>query len=444
MADVIHVNWHKCAGRVKPMHCVNNAPLSGTSEALWDTLKDAEIPYSRLHDTGGAYGGGRYVDIPNIFRNFSADPSDPASYDFAFTDWLLSKLHERGVRPFYRLGVTIENACRIKAYNIYPPADNEKFASVCEHIIMHYNEGWANGFNYGIEYWEIWNEPDNEEDPMSNPMWRGNKEQYYALYETVACRLKERFPHLKIGGYGSCGFYAVLGENVCADANVSARYEYFIDFLHGFLEHITAEGSKCPLDFFSWHSYSGADSNVKYAEYIRKTLDGYGFTRTESILNEWNPGIMHRGRQQDAVNIAEMMCVLHNAPVDMLMYYDAQISSSYCGLYDPVRKTPFRAYYVFYLFGKLYSLKDGAECTVSGKISAIAAFSHGKGGLFAVNATDKKREICFNAELFTRAYVYSVSGSRPANKCAEPRELQTAEKIRYTLSAGEIVYFELS
>ena len=88
MADVIHVNWHKCAGRVKPMHCVNNAPLWGTDETLWDTLKDAEIPYSRLHDTGGAYGGGRYVDIPNIFRNFSADPSDPASYDFAFTDWL--------------------------------------------------------------------------------------------------------------------------------------------------------------------------------------------------------------------------------------------------------------------------------------------------------------------------------------------------------------------
>ena len=444
MADVIHVNWHKCAGRVKPMHCVNNAPLSGTSEALWDTLKDAEIPYSRLHDTGGAYGGGRYVDIPNIFRNFSADPSDPASYDFAFTDWLLQNLSKRGVQPFYRLGVTIENACRIKAYNIYPPADNEKFASVCEHIIMHYNEGWANGFHYGIEYWEIWNEPDNEEDPLSNPMWRGDKEQYYALYETVSKRLKKRFPHLKIGGYASCGFYAILGEEVCADAHVSARYEYFIDFLHGFLEHITAENGKCPLDFFSWHSYSGADSNVKYAEFIRKTLNEYGFTETESILNEWNPGVMCRGKRQDATNIAQMMCAMHNTSADMLMYYDAQIHTTYGGLYDPVAKKPFFAYYVFYYFGKLYALENSAECNVTGKTLALAAKNGGRGGLFVVNPADKKREICFNAELFTRAYVYSVSGSRPANKCAEPRELQTAEKIRYTLSAGEIVYFELS
>ena len=439
----ISIDFSKNIGTIRPLHGVNNGPLTyGFVLNTSQYFKEAGIPYSRLHDTEYPYGSGHFVDVPCIFKDFDRDPADPSSYDFALTDLYIQAICDCGTQVFYRLGVSIEHAPLKR--NVYAPKDAQKWARICEGIIRHYNEGWANGFDYGIEYWEIWNEPDNEEDPMSNPMWRGNKEQYYALYETVACRLKERFPRLKIGGYGSCGFYAVLGENVCADAHVSARYEYFIDFLHGFLEHITAENGKCPLDFFSWHSYSGADSNVKYAEYIRKTLDGYGFTRTESVLNEWNPGIMHRGRQQDAVNIAEMMCVLHNAPVDMLMYYDAQISSSYCGLYDPVRRTPFRAYYVFYLFGKLYSLKDGAECTVSGKISAIAAFSHGKGGLFAVNATDKKREICFNAELFTRAYVYSVSGSRPANKCAEPRELQAAEKIRYTLSAGEIVYFELS
>ena len=40
-------------------------------------LTNANIPYSRLHDVNGNFGGGRFVDIPNIFRNFDADVDDP-------------------------------------------------------------------------------------------------------------------------------------------------------------------------------------------------------------------------------------------------------------------------------------------------------------------------------------------------------------------------------
>ena len=49
------------------------------------------------------------MDIPNIFRDFDADPDDPEAYDFAFTDLLIKALVENGVEPFFRLGVTIEN-----------------------------------------------------------------------------------------------------------------------------------------------------------------------------------------------------------------------------------------------------------------------------------------------------------------------------------------------
>ena len=52
-------------------------------------LQQANMPYSRLHDVGGAFGGNRFVDIPNLFRDFDADENDPTSYDFAFTDVLL-------------------------------------------------------------------------------------------------------------------------------------------------------------------------------------------------------------------------------------------------------------------------------------------------------------------------------------------------------------------
>ncbi len=29
---------------------------------------------------------------------------------------------------------------------------------------LHYNEGWAHGFELGIKYWGIWNEPDLDAD----------------------------------------------------------------------------------------------------------------------------------------------------------------------------------------------------------------------------------------------------------------------------------------
>ena len=145
-------------------------------------VTEAGIPYSRLHDVGGVFGGGRFVDIPNVFRNFDADETDPKNYDFTFTDHLITALVEAGVEPYYRLGITIENQAYIKAYHTYPPKDPEKWARICEHIIRHYTEGWAEGFRYKITYWEIWNEPEVQ-DKM---MWCGTDEEYYRLYDVSA------------------------------------------------------------------------------------------------------------------------------------------------------------------------------------------------------------------------------------------------------------------
>ena len=153
-----------------------------------------------------------YVDIPNLFRDFDADENDPANYDFAFTDRLMLALERAGVEPFFRLGVTIEGHSKVKAYRIFPPKDYAKWARICEHVIRHYTEGWADGFKMKVEHWEIWNEPENQPSPDDNPMWRGDWESYMRFYGVVAPYLKSKFPHLKIGGYGSCGFYAAVGS----------------------------------------------------------------------------------------------------------------------------------------------------------------------------------------------------------------------------------------
>ena len=84
----LNVNFDKIKGRIKPVHAVGQPPWHGLGGQYLHYLTEAHIPYARLHDMGGAYGGFVYVDIPNIFRDFSADETDPKSYDFTFTDIL--------------------------------------------------------------------------------------------------------------------------------------------------------------------------------------------------------------------------------------------------------------------------------------------------------------------------------------------------------------------
>ena len=201
----ITVDFTKKVKPMKPVHAVGQPPLLGwTNDSMFHFLTEAGIPYSRLHDVGGPFGGGRYVDIPNVFRNFDADPDDPDSYDFTWTDPLITSLVKANVEPYYRLGVTIENEAWRKAYHIMPPKDFHKWAKICAGIIRHYTKGWANGFHYKMTYWEIWNEPEGLD---SYVMWTGTWEQFLELYGTASKLLKAEFPEIKVGGYSSAGFY---------------------------------------------------------------------------------------------------------------------------------------------------------------------------------------------------------------------------------------------
>ena len=68
------INENNRLGPMRPVHGVGNAPVLGWNNGtLMHFLGDAGIPYSRLHDMGGVFGGNRFVDIPNIFRDFDAD-----------------------------------------------------------------------------------------------------------------------------------------------------------------------------------------------------------------------------------------------------------------------------------------------------------------------------------------------------------------------------------
>lgn len=424
-------NFRLPKGKIKPMHGINNAPFTWANCGMFHYLAEAGIPYARLHDTGGMFGGGIYVDIDNVFPNFDADPNDPASYEFAFTDHLLKELLAVGVEPFYRLGCTIENYQKsIAPRRIFPPKDSHKWAVICEHIIRHINEGWGNGYHMGVTYWEIWNEPDNEPDPQDNPMWRGSMEEFFTLYEVTANHLKNCFPHLKIGGYASCGFYEILNMKSAESANVSSRTGYFIEFFEKFLMHITSAEHKAPLDFFSWHSYADMNSNIQFAKYAREMLDKYGLMQAESILNEWNPSPLRRGTMEDAALIASMFIAMQNSPVDMLSYYDGQLQTTYGGMFNPLTLTPFKAFYAFKAFNMLYEL--GTQYALVGEMSD-GQLGHGVYALAAQGSDGKAAMMLVNMEAQV-AVTMACEGAYELSLLDEVHDLTVVE----TLQEGDV------
>ncbi len=397
----LKVDFNNVIGKIKPMHGVGQPPILGVSDySLFHYLEEAGIPYSRLHDVGGPYGGKVYVDIPNIFRDFSADETNPDNYDFAFTDELMKSLVGTGAKPFFRLGVTIENSAKIRAYNIYPPSDNLKWSKICERIIKHYNEGWANGYHFGIEYWEIWNEPDNDPEIMQNHMWRGTKEQFFALYNVASKHLKKCFPDIKIGGYGSCGFYAVNNSQAVAAANSSTKVEYFLEYFIDFLKFVKENG--CPFDFFSWHTYDYPEKNVVYAEYARKKLDEYGFTNTENICNEWHLYFEYRDTLKHAANNGAMLLGFQNSPLDLSTFYDASAKGNY-GMFNPFTHKPFPVYYSFMAFNELYKRGNQVELELNEEgIYAVAAKDDNDGCIVIANITsnDLPLDILMNEKIY--------------------------------------------
>ncbi|MBR5307819.1 MAG: hypothetical protein IKU43_03545 [Clostridia bacterium] len=347
----LRINLAERGSAIKPMNAINNGPMQGgvrKSYNNFDTYKALNIPYARNHDAAffTGYGGEHTVDVHRIFKNFDADENDPASYIFEPTDKYVKTIYDAGTKVFYRLGASIEHDYK---YGTRVPKDFAKWARICEHIIRHYNEGWANGFHYGIEYWEIWNEPECRNHDGSNPCWQGTDDEFLEFYGVVSHYLKKTFPNLKIGGPAFCNPWPH------GDKDLKTR-----------LLDSVAEG-KAYMDFYSFHWYGCRIEDIiaTYRE-GRQQLDRRGLTGVTTILNEWN---YIRGWVGDQYNyssktmrnlkgssfIAGIMCAGQHEPIDMLMYYDAR-PSVYNGLFAHETFECLKGYYPFAMFNALAQL----------------------------------------------------------------------------------------
>ncbi|MBQ2966830.1 MAG: hypothetical protein IJE10_01750 [Clostridia bacterium] len=394
------------SGVIKPMHAVNNGPAFPNVRGMsnFETYKEAGIPYARNHDASfyASYGGEHIVDVHRIFKNFDADENDPASYVFEPTDKYLENTIAAGTKVFYRLGASIEHEYK---YGTRVPKDFHKWARICEHIIRHYTEGWANGFHYDIEYWEIWNEPECKNFDGSHPCWQGTEEQFIELYSIAAKHLKACFPHLKIGGPAFCG-------------------PHYTKFRRAFLQN--AKEKNVPLDFYSYHMYAREPKFLMdYVQAGEEELKICGLEGTETILNEWNYVKAWLGEEyvytmkqinglKGASFVTGGMITGQASSLSMLMYYDAR-PGLWCGLYDQYLQ-PQKAYYSIKAYSTLYQL--GTEVKASGYLND---------DIYSLTATDGKE----SAILLTR--YRDVDEAEPERVTLNLTNLEENAKVEYYL-----------
>ena len=434
----VTVDFTHEVGPVRAVNGVGQPPLIGFDNFdKFSYLKDAGIPFSRLHDVGGAYGKNIFVDIPNLFRDFDADENDPKNYDFAFTDLLLKALVENGVEPYFRLGVTIENACNVKAYRIFPPKDPAKWARICEHVVAHYTEGWADGFRYKIRYWEIMNEVDNNIEnqnpgrPFRNLNWWGTFDEYLPVYAAAAKRLKARFPNIRIGGYASCGFYATTKPKETWRAWGSDVGHYLVCF-EKFLAFV--KNRQLPFDFFSFHSYGDVPTTAKHIAYARRRLDEAGFAKTELHLNEWLPhhAQANIGTAFQAADVAAMLVAMQAGGIDVGCIYDAKWGiGDYAPLFDPVAGKPHKAYYSFVAFNRLRELGRSVSATAENDVYVSAATDgKGRGAVLLVNLNAKEgRKLTLDLKGGRATSARIIDATRTYEACGIPSELPPSSVV---------------
>jgi xylan 1,4-beta-xylosidase len=282
-ARQITVDATVTVGALRPLSGVQAVDAQGTAY-----YRSARVDLVRIPEGSAA------ADIDAIFPDKSADVENPKSYNFAATDKLVASIRSGGAEPLFRLGGSVGSAPD-------PPPDQEKWAQIARHIVLHYNVGWARGFRYGIRYWEVWNAPD------SKAFWSGSPEEYYSLYEKTARAIESADPSALVGGPG-------LAKPLIA----GAYREKFMDFVRT---------RRLPLDFFAWHFYA-VDSNDPYtfvsvARQLRIILDSRGFGSTKNVLDEWSadPGVADMPKQERAAFAASSLIYMLGGPIDAQTYH---------------------------------------------------------------------------------------------------------------------------
>lgn len=200
----------------------------------------------------------------------TAGVSGRYSYDWRVVDRSLAAIRALGATPYVSIDATPSllggsvspySGSQLSSALAYPssfppqvPNNFGAFATLVRDLVYHVvvQDGIA------VPQWGVWNEPDIA------PFWSGSVAQYVQLYAAVARAVKSVSPTLHVGG----------------PEVASIDYPFFLPFLKAVAaEHL-------PLDFVSFHHYSGSLGDLFHA---REIIDSVLHRAPPVTVGEWGP-----------------------------------------------------------------------------------------------------------------------------------------------------------
>ena len=367
----VDVDFSMPVGQVKAMHGFCNGPVSYGAD-ISELFREIGVPQVRFAETDTALSA-YAVDVSRIFKDTSRDPRDSSAYDFSYTDKYVTAAYNAGSKVIFRLGESVDRMHSGKSAAL--PLDTDLFVEVCANIVRHYNDYWADGFAFGIEYFEIWSIDRDQE-----------RSSAFELYRRVASALKLIDSSLKVGG---CGFDSI------ADVRDFVRY---------------CQRRRAPIDFITLCAFSGdplslVDSVMDVVPYMHNC----GFPNAEIVIGAWNyidtsslgklslDEVMSSSQAQfcearrnlfsaqssvkgAAYALAFMISLGNVKEVSRACYYDAQpYLSAWCGISDRFGN-PQKPFYAFKAYGEVYR----AQNQVYSACHKAEGFAHS--GIYALAA----------------------------------------------------------
>ena len=338
---------------IQPLTGINIGPIpagASTNADLTDAYHTAGITMIRTHDYYGP------LDMAAMYPDQSADPHDPASYDFTESDKVFAAILAGGFEPYLRLGDSWNNGRGYPAADPRAPTNLDNWVQAAVEVTRHYR-AMAQQAGIAMRYVEIWNEPDNTK------FWDASPQEFFMLFDETARALKTEFPDLLVGGPG----FAPSG----------ALSQKGIAFTRGLLEYARAHNT--PLDFFSWHMYSNDPQDYfDAAQFYRAELDSRGFTSVPMHVTEWNTDA--RGRDQTvtpeearlggrgaATLTAAWIALQQNGVTESMIYRGpdpAQDASTFYGIFR-ADGTPKRSALAFTLWSQFAQYSQALQITLS-------------------------------------------------------------------------------
>lgn len=248
----------------------------------------------------------------SLFPDWDADPTDPASYDFAATDHWVDSVHAIGADVLFTIASAIPS-------NKLPALDTQKYGVVVEHVVRHYAQGWADGPTTPVRRFEFGDQVD-----FGLLHFAGPPEAFYAMYEAFCAAVARVDDTLWIGG-----------PSLAFPLNPDAP------FREGFLDFVRERG--LPLHFFSFLAFTDATRDPRDFDYtarqVRSVLDERGFGATELVLSYWNYLAIpsnHAPSAEKAAFFAAASIHLLDTPLDHALFFRADSGQDpHYGFRDP-------------------------------------------------------------------------------------------------------------